>query len=1035
MRECTSCGQLASQKVSQCPACGSPLEKGIRHIDDYKILAIIHEGRSSMVCKAVKEGSEKPVSIRIFSKKADIDDAVAQRLKRELEELKKLPEDYFVQHFSVHQSSDGHWYRVSEWVDAHDWGTVFMSGLINDQRKMVLLFKNIASVLALLNRQDHFMPYLILDDILIPKKNAGQLNVKINYKLSRFLNARATHHGPMLQKLLECHPDIINERAIDFKTGIWSLGKIFVELLTADHNLKDFTAKVDTIPGLQPDLKILLKIMLADDPDLRPQSMTKVVSALSSILEILPYGAPLSEAPVRKTRIFSELNRLKKTVVVLMMIIAGTALFSTGSWIYTHMQKNRQEQDYAVFVESYTNSTAFLLVEYSLNTEDRVVYKNKIEGTAFLVDKEGLLLTNRHVACPWLEDSALFQSYQQLALLKQPVTFKYKMYLWFEGAKAFNRLPDLKDSEESSDSYYLTSAFTSGENGNLRIAGVPRTSYKVGELIKSPFKNDFAVLKVDGLPDGLTPLPIDTSVSAEKVKRLEPVFILGFPLGNRTQEDRINTSITRGHVRRTSPEIIQVDSSIYKGNSGGPAIDRNGKVIGIASGVMTDQLSGYLKLTTPLSDFGLILPISRPAKFIKSIKNGNLHWDGLIDFAIESKLEQINLLAMENKFKDAALLAEKFLGSGTNPPLLYAGGMMNFCAGDFKKSKTFFTRLNAVEDQNSGALLMLYLIDWIQSKTPPPKNGNPIFQINWYSENEYFRFLAEILKNNRQINSDLVEYEDRSEKSWRLFTEGLIAEKSNRLSHAQQMYQQAITSAAGKDWVYYLAFSRLILVHEALIPDIEDNDYRRRFNTFGEKAKEGRKLAAEQQETMAVMVNVIESDETPQEIKETTYEQLQLLAPENRYILGRMAFFHATYGNWSKALDYIDLYFKQPSRETALGMSLNLLKAQILNITGKKEAYRSHMAILMENTRTPWYRIVIKQLMSKPDKKLLAKLAGDTPEKLIILHTALGMWEEAHEHPEQAVQHYREALSSYLDSWNEYRFSLGRILQLRKDQG
>lgn len=86
----------------------------------------------------------------------------------------------------------------------------------------------------------------------------------------------ATHHGPMLQKLLDCHPDIINKRAIDFKSGIWSLGKLFIELLTADHNLKDFSSKVDGLKGLDPDLAVLIKIMLSDDPDLRPQTMRKV---------------------------------------------------------------------------------------------------------------------------------------------------------------------------------------------------------------------------------------------------------------------------------------------------------------------------------------------------------------------------------------------------------------------------------------------------------------------------------------------------------------------------------------------------------------------------------------------------------------------------------------------------------------------------------------------------------------------------------------------------------------------------------------
>ncbi|MBU1697734.1 MAG: protein kinase [Proteobacteria bacterium] len=304
MKQCKSCGQILSEKITTCPDCGSHIVDGIKYIDDYRILKIIHEGRSSLVCKAIKDHSKTPVSIRLFTKKSGVDDRVAKRLKKELKELNKLPSEHFVQHYAVKKSNEGLWYRTSEWVDAADWGSIFVSGLLNDQRRIVTLFHNIASVLDLLHKKDHFMPYLILDDILIPKEKVKNLHVKINYKLSRFLNARATHHGPMMKKLIECHPDIINQRAIDFKSGIWSLGKLFIELLTADHNLKNFSSKVDELKGLNSELAVLIKIMLSDDPDLRPQTMGRVVSALSHILDRLPYSdqhpSPYKKKPRRQ---------------------------------------------------------------------------------------------------------------------------------------------------------------------------------------------------------------------------------------------------------------------------------------------------------------------------------------------------------------------------------------------------------------------------------------------------------------------------------------------------------------------------------------------------------------------------------------------------------------------------------------------------------------------------------------------------------------------------------------------------------------
>jgi len=1032
MKQCKTCGQILSQKITMCPACGGRIVDGISYIDDYKIQTIIHEGHSSIVCKAVKEPGETPVSIRLFTAESGVDDRVAERLKEELKELNRLPSEHFVQHYAIKKSSDGLWYRVSEWVNASDWGSIFISGLLNDQRRLVTLFHNIASVIDLLHKNDHFMPYLILDDILIPKKDTDKLHVKINYKLSRFLNARATHHGPMLQKLLECHPDIINQLPINFKSGIWSLGKIFVELLTADHNLKDLSSQIDKLEGLHPDLGVLIKIMLSDDPDLRPQTMAKVVSALSQILDRLP-DKEKESVPHTEKKQHHENQGFKKVWVVLILLIFGFIGFGTVSWLYVSFDKKGKEAGLSDFVESYAGSIAFLMVEYWLSDAHKVVYRNKVEGTAFLVDEDGYLLTNRHVACPWLDDVSLFQVYNQYRLLKKTVKLNYRLFLWFEGEKAFNRLPALGSSRELSDAYYLSSAYTTGGRGDLKIAGVPRSSTRTGELIKSPFKNDFAVLKTNSMPSDLTPLPLETTIASDDIQRLSSVVILGFPLGSRTQGDHINTSITRGHVRRTSKEIIQVDSSIYKGNSGGPAINDKGNVIGIASGVITDQTSGYFKISTPLSDFGLILPISRPAEFIESIKTGLPHWDGVLDFSLESKLEQIFQFADENKFKEAADLSEKMLKTSADPALLFAAGMLNFCNKNFDASRRFFEKISLIEQENTTSRLMLYIIDWITTRWESTPFTKPLFTMGWYDEDEFLGYLASVLKIKKRMSPEFIDYENRSEKSWRLFIEGLICEKINHLTTAREMYKQSILTAGTNDWVNYLSFSRLIPIQaeaetatEHQLPQAEETE------TFKEKAAAYRKSAAGNRKIMTTLVHQFESDALSYKDKIIVYMKLLDLIPENRTLIGRIAFFHATQSEWQPAIDFIERYFKTPTRETGLSLSLGLLKGEILNIMGKQTSAEDHLTQFSNTIQDPWYGLIIKHLILKKNDEKLIKLAGKNPEKLITAHTALGLWAEAAQNTEKASGHYREALSTYLDDWNEYDLARGRIIGFRQ---
>ena len=99
------------------------------------------------------------------------------------------------------------------------------------------------------------------------------------------------------------------------------------------------------------------------------------------------------------------------------------------------------------------------MTEYWLTAGETRIYYNRTEGTAFLVDNKGYLLTNRHVVCPWLEDSTIrFQIYRFMNG-PEPLQLGYRIFLWFEGEKAFKRIPGLSDSAEVEDVYVLSSAF------------------------------------------------------------------------------------------------------------------------------------------------------------------------------------------------------------------------------------------------------------------------------------------------------------------------------------------------------------------------------------------------------------------------------------------------------------------------------------------------------------------------------------------------------------------------------------------------
>ena len=573
MKLCQTCGQLLAEKISSCPSCGDQVAEGRKFIDDYRIEKILHEGYSSILCRAVKKGTTEPVVIRIFTPQSGVDERIAERLENELEVLRDLPEDYFVRHYEIRKSSDGLWYRVSEWIDAINWGSLLASGRLQDLRTAFRLFARIARILDGLHRTGRFIPHLILDDIIVFEGENRQLEIKIDYKLSRFLNPELDRPGPMLKKLLNSHPDIINRRPLDFKSDIWSLGKIFMELLTADLEKSDFSAHIIDELQLPPDAAILLKIMLADDPGLRPQSMAEVSETLSRIKD-----EDLSAATLRRFRPnmpwVREIRGLKRRQLLVVLALVLLTAIGLASWLQFAPTLGDSESRLAGYANRYAGSVGFVLVEYWVKDHRQTYYRGRTEGTAFLVDARGYLLTNRHVACPWLTDNNIYVLLNRLE--NRPLQLEYRAFLWFEGQQAFKRVPELSSSDQLDDIYYLDRAFSTGGKRQLRIVGVARAPSSTRERIQSPLQDDFAVLKIDPVPAGLTPLPLDESGDLSAIPKLLPVIALGFPLGSSTQGATVNVSVTRGHVRRTFENFLQVDTSLYRGNSGGPVIDRNG---------------------------------------------------------------------------------------------------------------------------------------------------------------------------------------------------------------------------------------------------------------------------------------------------------------------------------------------------------------------------------------------------------------------------------------------------------------------------
>lgn len=1035
MKICIKCGQIVAEKVNICPVCGAELAASRAAIDEYQIVEVLHEGYSSILCKARREGDNEPVMIRIFTPQSGVDARVAERLKNELEELQVLPETYFVRHLAIRQSADGLWYRISEWVKALGWGTLLATGRLNDHRTSLHLFYRIASILDGLHRTGHIIPHLILDDILVYEDDAGKLKVMIDYKLSRFLDPQLDRPGPMLARLLALHPDIINERPLDHRSDIWSLGKAFVEILSADPEVENLQDRVNTLP-VPPEVQSLIRLMLSDDPDLRPRSMAEVAAALEQLSDNVIQAAEdrLEEATGGTTRAL--LRRVNLSLGLLAVLLGVLIAVGATLWYILIFKRLDSESALMGYANQYAAAVAFVVVDYRLRQGDRQVYHNRAEGTAFLADEQGYLLTNRHVACPWLADRRLMMTIGLLRQHLEELQFDYRIYLWFEGQRAFSRLPSLSDSENAEDVYVTDTAFSTQGPRRVWIAGVAPVPIKTWDRVHSPLGDDFAVLKIDEVPPGLKPLPLAKDFNPAAIPKLTPLITMGFPLGSQTQAATINVSVTSGHVRRTFENMFQVDVSLHSGNSGGPFIDTRGRVVGLATVVAMKWSLSPMPVATPLSDIGMVLPITQTVAFLNQLKAGATKWKGVLDLAFEQHLQGIRDAARNREWEKASILADQALGTSQSPPLIMAAAIMHLCDGDTDGGKRLFDQVLSIDPANKQAQLMSLVTEWLEGYESENIHRQSLVELDWRSPDEFHGYLARILTGEVNARDALAGGYTSTEKSWLHLFAALVEARLGRTDATRSLLERSVLSADTYDWSFYLALSQLDRIHSRCMAQSTDpsmrQDCQHQLENFDRRLGQAIGVKEELIAKLEPIRAALQRTDTDLETRRLLLVNLRAADRDNSVVLIAQAYFAAMDEDWDAALNYTRQFLARPGRISAGKLSVGLLEPEIHHKQGHTVQARESLKAYRGRISDPWYLNLSGCLLDPELQDHVTAKAGENPMNLLTGHTALGLWAEGQGDTTGAIRHYREALGSYMDHRIEYGFAIERIKRLRQ---
>ncbi|WP_217912737.1 S1C family serine protease [Miltoncostaea marina] len=135
--------------------------------------------------------------------------------------------------------------------------------------------------------------------------------------------------------------------------------------------------------------------------------------------------------------------------------------------------------------------------------------------------------------------------------------------------------------------HLVTNAHVVGDAERVEVAIGDR---RVGARVRGVEPSvDVAVLRLDGVEAGVPALPL---APAAALRVGDPVIAIGAPFG---LQGSLSTGVVSGLRRQIdSPNgfaitgVIQTDAALNPGNSGGPLLDMDGRVVGIATQIATE---------------------------------------------------------------------------------------------------------------------------------------------------------------------------------------------------------------------------------------------------------------------------------------------------------------------------------------------------------------------------------------------------------------------------------------------------------------
>jgi V8-like Glu-specific endopeptidase len=155
------------------------------------------------------------------------------------------------------------------------------------------------------------------------------------------------------------------------------------------------------------------------------------------------------------------------------------------------------------------------------------------------------------------------------------------------------------------DGWIVTNLHVVASSDRAVVALPDKTVYPVVEVVNASASHDLIVLRIDAKK--LPPLEL---ANAEDVRPGDPVVAIGHPLG---LEDTVSNGLLSAVRKVDDLVVLQVSAPIAPGSSGGPIFNEEGRVIGVATAILSGGQN--LNLGLPSNYVQALIDKPRPMSF------------------------------------------------------------------------------------------------------------------------------------------------------------------------------------------------------------------------------------------------------------------------------------------------------------------------------------------------------------------------------------------------------------------------------------